>query len=375
MALLRKEQLFATYDWARDLRAAGPLHRQPDGGWVVVRHAEAQEVLTDHRTFSSGGSSSSLPHSDPPRHASLHALVSEPFLPQRVALLERRVAAVAEELLAGMDGAREMDVVADLAAPLPVIVIAELLGVPADRRDDFRCWSDAVVGAAGAGPRHTQATLEVGALTSYFAELIEERRRRPGDDLVSALVTAEPDPERLAKPELVGLCVLLLVAGNVTARHLISNGVLCLDHEPALPERLRREPGLLPAAVEEVLRYLSPVQSSPARTVGTATVLDGRPLAAGERVAVSIGSANRDSLVFHDAGRFDVGRHPSPHLAFGRGIHFCLGAPLARLEARVVLGLMVERLTHGWRVPDVLIEVEPPPAFLFGPRRLPLCRG
>jgi cytochrome P450 len=256
-----------------------------------------------------------------------------------------------------------------------VIVIADLLGIPAERRADLRRWSDAVVGAAGAGPTHAEANLEVGALTSYFAELIEERRRRPGDDLVSALATAQPETERLAKADLVGLCVLLLVPGNVTTRHLIANGVLCLDHEPALLERLRREPELLPAVVEEVLRYLSPVQSLPARTVRTATTLGSRPLAAGERVAVSIGSANRDPLVFQDAGRFDVGRDPNPHFAFGRGVHFCLGAPLARLEARVVLGLMLERLTHGWRVPDVLIEVEPPPAFLFGPRRLPLCRG
>src|SRR4029453_13793699 len=279
----------------------------------------------------------SLLHSDPPRHTRLRGLVATAFRPQRVALLQPRVAAIARQLLERVEARGEMDVVADLAAPLPVIVIAELLGIPPERHGDFKRWSDAVVVTPGQG---------MAALAGYFAEVVQERRRRPGDDLISTLLAAELDGERLGERELLDLCALLLVGGDPTTTNPLANRVLCLDPPPGALARRGQEPGLLPSAVEEVLRYLSPVQHTHPRLARVPTTLGGHRIAAGEGVL--------------------------PCFGFGHGAHFCLGAPLARLEARVALGLMVRRLAGEWHVPDVPIDVPPHPAVLFGPRRLPL---
>ena len=360
------------FPWYRLMRAQAPVFFEPDRQlWHAFHYADVQRVLSEHADFSSqfaGGDdtalSSSLIATDPPRHRQLRALVSQAFTPRAVDDLAPRIAAITDELLDQVAGSGRMDVVQDLAYPLPVIVIAELLGVPADERDQFKTWSDAITSTTGEGPRAQQA------MASYFAKLIEERRRRPRQDLVSALMAAQIEGEHLSVPELLGFCVLLLVAGNETTTNLIANAVLCFDESPGVFDQLRQDPQLLPAAIEEVLRFRSPVQSM-FRVVARPTTLGGQSLQPGQSVLAWIGSANRDEQVFPDADRFDLRRNPNKHLAFGNGIHFCLGAPLARLEARIALATILRRLPHLHRVPES--HLEPQDSFIvFGVKSLPV---
>jgi len=360
------------FPWYRLMRAQAPVFFEPDRQlWHAFRYADVQRVLSEHADFSSqfaGGDdtalSSSLIATDPPRHRQLRALVSQAFTPRAVDDLAPRIAAITDELLDQVAGSGRMDVVQDLAYPLPVIVIAELLGVPADERDQFKTWSDAITSTTGEGPRAQQA------MASYFAKLIEERRRRPRQDLVSALMAAQIEGEHLSVPELLGFCVLLLVAGNETTTNLIANAVLCFDESPGVFDELRQDPQLLPAAIEEVLRFRSPVQSM-FRVVARPTTLGGQSLQPGQSVLAWIGSANRDEQVFPDADRFDLRRNPNKHLAFGNGIHFCLGAPLARLEARIALAALLRRLPELHRAPES--HLEPQDSFIvFGVKSLPV---
>ena len=361
------------FPWYRLMRAQAPVFFEPERQlWHVFGYPDVQRVLSEHAAFSSqfmaGGDdsalSSSLVATDPPRHRQLRALVSQAFTPRAVDDLAPRISAITDALLDQVDGTGHMDVVRDLAYPLPVIVIAEMLGVPADERDQFKTWSDAITSTTGEGARAQQA------MAAYFATLIEERRRRPRQDLVSALMAAQIDGEHLSLPELLGFCVLLLVAGNETTTNLIGNAVLCFDESPGAFDELRHGPGLLPAAIEEVLRFRSPVQSM-FRVVARPTMLGGHTLEPGQSVLAWIGSANRDEQAFADAERFDLRRNPTRHLAFGHGIHFCLGAPLARLEARIALTALLRRLPGLRRVPDS--RLEPQDSFIvYGVKNLPV---
>jgi cytochrome P450 len=386
MPAIDKDRLFATYDWACSLREQGPLHpTSPPGATRVVRYADVKRVLTDHESFSNDfgilrpGSEppTDLLDMDPPRHRRFRGLASLAFTPRAVAGMEERIAAIVAELLEKPASAGEMELVAELAVPLPVIVIAEMLGIPAERRDDFKRWSDAFIQVAGPpGPRPPEVVQEVDAMRAYLAEVAAERRRRPGDDLISALVAAELDGQHLTEAELLSFCSLLLVAGNVTTTNLLANAVLCFDRFPEALSRLRGAPSLLPRAIEEVLRYLSPVQQSTPRIARHDVEVGGQPVARHEILLPVLSSANRDERAFPDASRFDIARDPNPHLAFGHGVHFCLGAPLARLEARIALSVMLERLPGAWRVPSPSVEIEMATArFMFGPDRLPMTWG
>jgi cytochrome P450 len=235
-----------------------------------------------------------------------------------------------------------MDVIADFAVPLPVTVIAELLGIPPDRREQFKRWSDAFVTGGTSEMSDEDARRE---MSSFFAELVEERRRSPREDLVSALLAARIDGESLDQRALLSFCILLLVAGNETTTNLIGNGVLCLDEHPDALAELQPHPELMPSAVEEILRYRPPVHSM-FRLARSEVRLGDQAIQAGDMVIAWIGSANRDPRQFADPERFDVHRNPNRHIAFGHGIHFCLGAPLARLEGTIALGALVRRLGH-----------------------------
>jgi cytochrome P450 len=299
-------------------------------------------------------------------------LVSQAFTPQAIARMEPRIAAIVTDLLDQVQPRGEMDVVADLGVPLPIVVIAEMLGIPAQRRDDFKRWSDAfIVAEAGPpGPRPPEVARETDALRAYLRETIAERRGTPGDDLIRRLTTADLDGRRLTDEEIVAFCTLLLVAGNVTTTNLVANSVLCFDRFPEALELLRRRPELLPSAIEEVLRYLPPVQQSSPRVTRDGVELGDQRIPRHSLVFPVMASANRDERVFWDPDRFDIERDPNPHLGFGHGVHFCLGAPLARMETRVALSAMLERLPGAWRVPGQTVEMEPPPTFLLGPRQL-----
>ncbi|HLX87626.1 MAG TPA: cytochrome P450 [Acidimicrobiales bacterium] len=362
---------FAVYS---ELRAASPVHRSPLGFWVFTRHADCLTILRDRRSSSdgrnadpdrlaalrtvdpsdfSGGMSAVLAEMapflfrDPPDHTRLRGLVQKAFTPKVVDGLRPRIAEICEELVAAMLEQEHSDLVAALAYPLPVQIIVEMLGVPAQDHEQFRVWSDAL--ARGLDPDFllpTEAVQErlaaIMSFVQYFAGLIEERRARPGDDLLTRLIQAEEHGDNLNQAELLSTCILLLVAGHETTVNLISGGVLALLEHPHQQARLRAEPDLMRPAVEEMLRFVSPVQLT-GRVALDAMELGGVELAPGDFSMLLVGSANRDPDAFERPEEFDIGRSENPHLGFGFGLHHCIGAPLARLESQIALDTLLRR--------------------------------
>jgi cytochrome P450 len=378
-----KEQLYAPFDWYRTMRATQPVFKHPEwGGWQVFRYADVSRVLNEYATFSSASFDdesdpigSSILQMDPPRHRQLRSLVSQAFTPRMVAQLEPRITAITNELLDNVVDTGQMDVVGNLAYPLPVTVIAELLGIPTELREDFKRWSDAIVlGDESLSEEERRALIqEIQGMYGYFTQVLEERRQHPQNDLVSALLAAEVDGQRLSNMELLGFCGLLLVAGNETTTNLLGNMILCFDENPGVVERLRNNRALVTGAIEETLRYYSPVKAMP-RVTRTETKIGDQRIEAGQVIVAWIGSANRDEAEFPDADHFDIEREPNRHIAFGHGIHFCLGAPLARLEAKVALNAMLDRLPGDWQVVDQPLEMVKS-FIVFGAKKLPMTWG
>jgi cytochrome P450 len=329
------------FGWYALMREARPVSRDPRwGSWGVFDYDGVQRVLSDHQAFSSEYGDLSLLNTDPPRHRQLRNLVTEAFTPRTVEALRPRITQIVTQLLDQVAQRGQMDVIADFAVPLPVTVIAELLGIPLERREQFKRWSDAFVTGGTAEMNDDDARRE---MSSFFADLMEVRRRSPGEDLISALLAARIDGESLDRRALLSFCILLLVAGNETTTNLIGNAVLCLGEHPDAQAELRDNPELVASAVEEVLRYRPPVHSM-FRVAKAEVRLGDQTIPAGDMVVAWIGSANRDPRQFPDADRFDIHRSPNRHLGFGHGIHFCLGAPLARLEGTIALAALVRRL-------------------------------
>ena len=357
------------------------LHDESSGSWHVFRYDDVQRVLSEHATFSSrmgGGDPSetgqlfaaSLVTTDPPRHRQLRSLVTQAFTPKAVDGLAPRISTLTEELLDGIAAIGTADLVEELAYPLPVIVIAELMGIPAEDRDRFKKWSDVIVSQTRAGAESADHRTTNRDMTEYFLALIKLRRRQPGTDLISNLLAAEIDGQKLSVAELLGFCSLLLVAGNETTTNLIGNAVLSFTEQPGTMERLRAEPSLLSHAIEEVLRYRSPVQSM-YRVTAADTTLGDVQVPAGAPLVAWIGSANRDERQFHRPEQFDIHRTPNRHLAFGHGIHFCLGAPLARLEARIALQGILDRLPGLTLTPGAHLE-RMDSTIIYGVKELPV---
>jgi cytochrome P450 len=371
------------------LRRAKPLlHIARYDLWLATRYNDVKKILTDYRSFSSDFSSalgdgrprnslnSGIITADPPVHTKLRGLVSKAFTSRAIAKLEPRIEQITHELLDQVVETGRIDLITDLAYPLPVIVIAELLGVPASERAAFKRWSDAVVQAADrvfetrSGARAANEPDPVAEMEAYFRTVIAERRAAPRDDMISELIAAELEGEQLTEEDVVAFATLLLIAGNVTTTSLIGNAVLTLLDHPQAVARLREDRALLPNAIEEVLRFRSPVQFM-FRLTTQPVELGGRVIPAGQRVVAFIGSANRDEAVFPHPNRFDMMRSPNPHIAFGHGIHFCLGAPLARLEAKIALNVLLNRLPD-WARADRSRLVPNDSVILNGVKYLPL---
>jgi cytochrome P450 len=351
------------YTFYRRLREDAPVREvvMPRGlkVWLVTRYADARDALTNpalhkdlrpvqylfeqHQTRTSTGGfgadlSAHMLNSDPPDHTRLRKLVAKAFTMRRVDLLRPRVAEITDELLGGLSG--DVDLIDDFAFPLPVTVICELLGIPHDDRDDFREWSSALV----AGGSAESVGAAAAAMSGYLRALIDAKRAAPADDMLTALIHTQEDGDELTEVELVSMAFLLLVAGHETTVNLIGNGVLALLRNPDQLDALRADPGLLPGAVEEFLRYDSPVNHATLRYTKEPVDIGGVAIPADEFVAVSLASANRDGDRFgSDADQLDVTRAAAGHMAFGHGIHFCVGAPLARLEGQLAIGGLIER--------------------------------
>ena len=364
------------------MRESAPVFLdEQSGSWHVFRYDDVQRVLSEHTSFSSrmGGDesseaghlfASSLITTDPPRHRQLRSLVTQAFTPKAVDALAPRISELTDELLEGIASRGPADLIEALAYPLPVIVISELMGIPAEDRDRFKRWSDVIVSQTRTGEATEDHQAANQEMSMYFLDLIEQRRSRPGDDLISNLLAAEINGQKLNVAELLGFCALLLVAGNETTTNLIGNAVLCFTEVPGTIDRILTEPALLPQAIEEVLRFRSPVQSMYRVTVADTTLGDVR-IPAGAPVVAWIGSANRDARQFDRPAQFDVDRGQIRHLAFGHGIHFCLGAPLARLEARIALEATLTRLPGLALAPGAQLE-RMDSTIVYGVKALPV---
>ncbi len=343
------------------LRGRDPVHRSRlMNAWVFSRFADVDAILRDHRHFSSdprkrvaSRRQASLPSVaepsilflDPPDHTRLRALVNKAFTPRAVAALEPHIRELMTTLLDAVDDPSAFDLMRAVAKPLPVIVIAEMLGIPPADREQFGIWSNQR--ARILEPTLTPAEREtaesaMAALDEYLVPIISERKADPQDDIISALAQAEEEGDRLSEREVLIMLRLLLVAGNETTTNLIGNGMLALLRHPEQLAALRDDPGLIPSAVEELLRYDSPVQVDMRHAIEDCDV-NGFRVRRGDSVVMLLGAANRDPDRFEAPDGLDVRRGDQNHLAFGRGIHHCLGAPLARLEGRVVLEALIER--------------------------------
>ena len=356
------------------MREESPVHLQPglDGEtpiWFVTRYDDVVTVLTDNERFvvdaklaltedelramdeasplpNDGRVNTNLLTMDGEDHRRVRQLVAKAFTPRMVERLRPRIEEIADDLVDRVAPDGRMELVDDFAFPLPIIVIAELLGIPAENRDRFRVWSNSFLLPPLTDELREQFLRHTDEFVAYLDVLFAKRRAEPSDDLLSALVRAEEHGDRLSENELYSMAVLLIVAGHETTVSLITNAVLALLGQPDELERLQADPSLMRNAVEELLRYDSPVERTIARWVTEDTQLGGQPIARGELVIAVVGSANRDDAQFPDADVLDLCRTANRHVGFGRGPHFCLGAPLARLETEIALETLLRRLPN-----------------------------
>jgi pimeloyl-[acyl-carrier protein] synthase len=362
------------YPFYRRLREEDPVHASPLGIWVLTRYEDAVMVLRDARFGREGiaelqearlGAARARPKNsrdmlfrDPPDHTRLRSLVSRAFTPRVVEEMRPHIQGIVDGLLDRVEGSGGMDVIEDLAYPLPVRVICEMLGVPTSDQEVFRQWSadiarslDAALFPAdsGVGTRGQEAS---DALKEYFRSLIAVRRKHPQPDLLSGLIAAEEQGDKLTEAELLSTCVLILIAGHETTVNLIGNGLLALLGNPDQLRALANDPGLIQTGVEELLRYDGPVQRTSRMTMADVEI-GGKKIAKDSVVVAAIGAANRDPAVFADPERLDVARKDNRHIAFGFGIHFCLGASLARIEGQVAIGTLLRRMPALKLVSDI----------------------
>jgi len=355
------EDPYPTY---RRLREEDPVHQSPLGFWVLTRYEDVVTSLRDPRMVKEPiaafvaarfglpapptGMGLSMLDRDPPDHTRLRGLVSKAFTPRVIEQLRPHIQGIVNRLLDKVEGEPGMDLIEQFAYPLPVIVICEMLGVPVADHERFKGWGLDIARGLDAillppdSPVAERSMHARHALAAYFRELIAERRAAPRDDMLSGLIAAEEAGDKLTEDELLATCILLLVAGHETTVNLIGNGTLALLRHPEQRKRLQEDPGLITTAVEELLRFDGPVQRT-ARIPSEDVTFGGKTIGKGEMVMPFIGAADRDPRQFPDPDRLDLGRTDNRHIAFGWGIHFCIGAPLARVEGQIAINTLLKR--------------------------------
>lgn len=379
--------------WLRGQRPEHPVQFDEEQKvWNVYGYAEALRILGEPKTFSSNTarlfpvtldeslSEGDMSQMDPPDHRKIRNLVSQAFTPKLVAGLEPRIEEITRELVDAVSDQDSMELVADVAYPLPVIVIAEMLGVPSSDRHMFKGWADKIIESLSGfaflndgeeGENNiNDAMAHIRPLLEYLREHATERRKRPRQDLLTHLTQAEVDGERLTDNEVVNIANILLITGHITTTMLLGNTMLCLDGHPEEAARVRADRSLVPTTIEEALRLLSP-SAGISRATSTDVELAGQLIPKDQLLLLWLGAANRDGHQFTNPDTFDPARDPNPHFGFGRGIHFCIGAPLARMEGRIALNLLFDRF------PTMRTDPDNPPTFfptpdMIGVNTLPL---
>ncbi|MCH5584816.1 cytochrome P450 [Shimazuella sp. AN120528] len=351
-----QKNLYEPFSWYRYMRDNHPVfYDKEQQFWDVFLYDDVKQVLENSRVFSSNRKgddpiSQSMISLDPPKHTLMRSLVNQAFTPRVLNNWYSRIQLIARELLNEVNGQSSFDLIRKFAYPLPMIVIAEIIGVPSTDRDQFKKWSDIIV----SGPAdHTEEAIRLHSqkfwetmkeLRAYFFQIIDEKRKNNKEDegILSILIQAKQNEKKLTDEEILSFCILLLVAGNETTTNLIGNSIYCLLDNYQTFMEVQQNQQLLPKAIEEVLRFRSPLQSFN-RIVKEDIILGKQLIPKGSQIIVWIGSANRDERQFHNPDQFDIHRSSNPHLAFGKGIHFCLGAPLARMEAKIALQELLVR--------------------------------
>ncbi|GCE09018.1 cytochrome P450 [Dictyobacter aurantiacus] len=366
------------FPWYRVMRERYPVYYSREfHSWFITRYSDVQRVISDPLLFSSEQSIRARPTNkiqpttrpllwtDPPRHRQLRSLINQAFTPRTIANLAPRITEIVHAHLDQVAARGQMDVVSDLANPLPIIVIAELLGIPIQDQQRFKHWSDIIV-----SPARQQKKQAVIEMNNYFQMVVDQRRQHAQDDLISALLSAHIEGTYLTDAEILSFCRLLLVAGHETSTNLIGNALLTFDEHPEAFEELQSRPELLPGAIEEVVRYRTPIQRL-RRATTVDTQLGEHHIKAGEIVSPILGAANRDETQFSAPEVFDIHRNPNRHIGFGHGIHFCIGSSLARLETKIALEILLSRFTSLRRIPDVPLQ-HVTSSFVYGVKSLPM---
>lgn len=357
--LFTKEFTHNPYPVYEKLRQSDPiLNLQfPDGrfGWLISNYEQAVEALKDGR-FSKDIAkamgqeqtsvfSTNMLFSDPPDHKRLRGLVQKGFTPQRIADMRGHIQEIADNLLDAVSSKDTINLIDEYAFKLPIIVISEILGVPTEDQDKFRVWSNSIIGASNQ-EMNEKVVQHMNEFIAYLKDWFAKVREQPGDDMISQLVIAENQGDRLSEQELYGVVTLMIIAGHETTVNLIGNGVLALLEHPEQRKLLQEQPELIHGAIEEMLRYNGPVEFSTSRWAAEDMDFHGVHMKKGDLVVIALNSANRDASQFENPDIFDITREKSQHLAFGKGIHLCLGAPLARLEGEIAINTLLSRYPH-----------------------------